>query len=717
MADNSLLNLLNQNGVLAFTTEQLLKAAGIGTASGSIGNLKSTGGEFHADGQGGWIFTPFTGWNGVLDVTFDLASGTGNQSYSTELGEGDVSVPTENVIQGSDRGDRQTGSDQDDVFVASAGNDRMDGGAGNDVFLVGEGDGTNVIKGGEGYDTIRGTSQDDRISLHNFTGDNRVEEIDGGAGRDTIAINEHADFSETKLTDIEAIEGSSRQNRITGSEGDDTIDGGAGADVLKGDAGDDTFLKRTGDGADRISGGEGFDRVVGTDGDDEISLHRFTGEDRVEEIDGGAGQDTISINEHADFSATKLTDIEAIEGSSRQNRITGSEGDDTIDGGDGADVLKGGAGDDTFVKRSGDGLDRISGGEGFDRIVASDSDDELAFHSFTGSDRVEEIDAGAGQDTISVYDHADFSETNLVGVEAIEGNARQNSLTGSQGDDVMDGGAGADRVRGEAGNDTLVFKLSENAGYVDRYDGGADTDILRLELTQAESQNPAITAEIIQFLQFLTGDAASNGESFAFSSMPLEVKNIEQLELFVDGVQVDLPEIPVANAAKPEPVNTAPEAEAVTLQMLEDGSLTFSEAQLLGQATDLDGDQLSLTSLTVDQGELTNNGDGSWTFTPAADWNGNVALNYGVSDGEAITQVQASIQVDAVNDAARLSGEPAFSMEEDGTLTLTADQLLAGATDVEGDALAVVGLTANQGVLTDNGNGTWSFKTGCRLEW
>ncbi len=35
--------------------------------------------------------------------------------------------------------------------------------------------------------------------------------------------------------------------------------------------------------------------------------------------------------------------------------------------------------------------------------------------------------------------------------------------------------------------------------------------------------------------------------------------------------------------------------------------------------------------------------------------------------------------------------------------------LLQGATDIEGDALSAINLTAGAGTLSDNGDGTWSF--------
>jgi hypothetical protein len=50
------------------------------------------------------------------------------------------------------------------------------------------------------------------------------------------------------------------------------------------------------------------------------------------------------------------------------------------------------------------------------------------------------------------------------------------------------------------------------------------------------------------------------------------------------------------------------------------GSLTITMAQLLSGASDVEGDTLTASNLTLSDpaaGTLTDNGDGTWTFTPA----------------------------------------------------------------------------------------------------
>jgi large repetitive protein len=165
------------------------------------------------------------------------------------------------------------------------------------------------------------------------------------------------------------------------------------------------------------------------------------------------------------------------------------------------------------------------------------------------------------------------------------------------------------------------------------------------------------------------------------------------------------------------PVNDAPVVSgSVSLgAMDEDGSLVVTLADLLANATDVDGDTLSVTGLTVDPGigTVTDNGDGTWTFTPAPDWHGPVTFDYTVSDGQGGTApATASLTVSPVNDAPVVSGPVSLgAMDEDGSLTITLADLLANATDVDGDTLSVTGLSlaSGEGVLTGNGDGTWTF--------
>ena len=701
MADTSLLNLLDQNGALVLDTQALLDLSGLTFATDDrwVDNVNTTAGLFRDNSDGTWTFVPFEGWDGSLTVSFDVHDGDVTTPVESAVGPDDVSVaPDVITIGGDDGNNRLTGTDGSDLFVGGAGDDVMNGGAGDDVFLVNSEDGLDSIIGGAGEDTILAGDGDDRITLKRFTGDKHVEVIDGGAGDNIVAVDVHGDFSNTELRNIDGIEGSDKSNSITGSDGDDVIAGLGGDDVLKGGAGDDVFLVNSEDGLDSIIGGAGEDTILAGDGDDRITLKRFTGDKHVEVIDGGAGDNIVAVDVHGDFSNTELRNIDAIEGSDKKNSITGSDGDDVIAGFGGDDVLKGGAGDDVFLVNSEDGLDSIIGGAGEDTILAGDGDDRITLKRFTDDKHVEVIDGGAGENTVAVDVHGDFSETELRNIDAIEGSDKSNSITGSKGDDVIVGHGGDDELDGGTGDDTLVYNVSNNLGDFDSYDGNAGQDTLRIELSAEEAADYGILAEIEEFQAYLENDP--EGQPFTFASFGLRVENVEKVDITVDGKSIF--------------ANYAPEVtDTTSFTIDEDGTLTFSVSDLLANAVDQDGDPLNVTNVTLSEevGVLVQDEEGSWSYQPPENWNGELNLSYMITDGEAEIEAGATVNVASVNDQAVVAGSNEFTIDEDGNLILTSEELLSVATDADGDPLSVTGIIVNDGygLLVDNGDGTWSF--------
>ena len=148
----------------------------------------------------------------------------------------------------------------------------------------------------------------------------------------------------------------------------------------------------------------------------------------------------------------------------------------------------------------------------------------------------------------------------------------------------------------------------------------------------------------------------------------------------------------------------------------EDAAIVITKDQLLAKASDADGDTLSVNSLALSDnshGSLVDNGDDTWTYTPAADFNGNdVAFTYNVNDGTVDTVGNALIDVRAVNDVAVTSTVDLGSTNEDTAIVITKDQLLANASDVDGDTLSINSLALSDnshGSLVDNGDETWTF--------
>jgi serralysin len=138
--------------------------------------------------------------------------------------------------------------------------------------------------------------------------------------------------------------------------------------------------------------------------------------------------------------------VENIEGSAFDDRITGDANVNRLTGLAGSDILDGGAGNDVLV--GGLGVDTLIGGDG-DRDAASYQDAALAVIvnlalSGTGGE--------AAGDTYSGIEYVYGSTF----ADQIAGDAAINRLTGGAGNDVLDGAAGNDYILGDAGNDTLI---------------------------------------------------------------------------------------------------------------------------------------------------------------------------------------------------------------------------------------------------------------------
>ncbi len=156
-------------------------------------------------------------------------------------------------------------------------------------------------------------------------------------------------------------------------------------------------------------------------------------------------------------------------------------------------------------------------------------------------------------------------------------------------------------------------------------------------------------------------------------------------------------------------INDTPVSADLAYSIDEDGSINFSQEQLLSQASDVDDD--ALTANNVQGGDnvtITDNGDGTFTATPDANFNGDIDLTFDVSDGEATIEAGIDLTVNPVNDLPTTSGVSART-DEDNAITITQEQLLANAADIDGDALTASNLSAENVTITDNGDGSFTL--------
>ena len=158
-----------------------------------------------------------------------------------------------------------------------------------------------------------------------------------------------------------------------------------------------------------------------------------------------------------------------------------------------------------------------------------------------------------------------------------------------------------------------------------------------------------------------------------------------------------------------------PSAAADAYTTLEDTVLNVAAPGVLANDTDVDGD--ALTSILVSgpsNGSLTFNADGSFSYTPNANYNGPDSFTYKANDGSLDSApILVSLTITAVNNppvSDPSAAADAYTTLEDTVLNVAAPGVLANDTDVDGDALTSILVSGpSNGSLTFNADGSFSY--------
>ena len=160
-------------------------------------------------------------------------------------------------------------------------------------------------------------------------------------------------------------------------------------------------------------------------------------------------------------------------------------------------------------------------------------------------------------------------------------------------------------------------------------------------------------------------------------------------------------------------VNDAPVAVDDSYSTDEDTPLNVAALGVLVNDTDVDGD--TLTAVLVSgpaHGTLTLNADGSFTYTPAANFNGSDSFTYKANDGTADSNVATvNLTVNPVNDAP-VAVDDSYAADASGAASAAAPGVLGNATDVDGDSLTAILVSAPTQVesFTLNADGSFSYQ-------
>lgn len=120
--------------------------------------------------------------------------------------------------------------------------------------------------------------------------------------------------------------------------------------------------------------------------------------------------------------------------------------------------------------------------------------------------------------------------------------------------------------------------------------------------------------------------------------------------------------------------------------------------------TDPDGDVVTVTA-TATNGAVVKNANGSFTFTPTANFSGSAVITYTASDGELSATATQNVTITAVDDVPVAAAAQALAATEDTAKTGT-----AGITDADGPALTfTVGTQGTKGVVALGAAGAFTY--------
>ncbi|WP_205618847.1 cadherin-like domain-containing protein [Terasakiella pusilla] len=289
-----------------------------------------------------------------------------------------------------------------------------------------------------------------------------------------------------------------------------------------------------------------------------------------------------------------------------------------------------------------------------------------------------------------------------------------------------------------SGSENLTYIVTDGEGGVAQanialnVDGVADTPNLAVSIVESDEAgtfdvNVSAAITDIDNSESLTITIADFPEGAEFNLGNVvdgvlvisgdDLDRLDELTMTVDGEVSDFNLTVTATATEPngDEASTTltaspdfdPLAQDDDLSGLEDQPITFSAAGLLSNDSDLDGDSLHIVGFDQpEHGEIVDNGDGTYTFTPDANWNGETDFTYTISDGNGGTDsATVTIDVTGVNDGPVAQNDEA-STQEDKSVKI---DLLDNDSDLDGDNLTITQIDGQDiavGETVDVGNGS-----------
>jgi VCBS repeat-containing protein len=449
------------------------------------------------------------------------------------------------------------------------------------------------------------------------------------------------------------------------------------SDTFNGFSGDDLFVG--GGFGDRFDGGSG--------GTDTVSY-----DNALEGVRVNLSHPPVNTGDAAGDTYTSIENLigsdfnDSLVGNSSDNVLSGGLGDDSFGGAGGVDTMIGGAGNDGYLIDSNSDLVIENPGEGFDTV-----------NTWVGGTLGPNIEVLALQGDLWLIGTGNELDNDLYG------NSAPNALYGMEGDDFLWGSGAYSDEFGDLG-DTLVGGAGNDTFFFAAYDANGD-EVLDF------TGNGTLAGDSFRFFGFGT---AAQGATFTRIGTTNQWQIHSGLDrhneyiTLVNGASVDASDYVFEGA----PGNTAPVAWGDNYQINEDQALNLAAAGVLLNDTDADNDPLTAVLVSDAQhGTVALNGNGSFSYTPDANYNGPDSFIYKANDGQADSNIAfVSLIVNPVDDTPVASND-SYATNEDTLLTVNAAPgVLLNDTDADSNPLTAVLVSRVQhGTLTLNPDGSFTY--------
>ena len=526
------------------------------------------------------------------------------------------------------------------------------------------------------------------------------------------------------------------------------MQGFGGNDLISGGSGNDVYVYAAGDGSDIIEDNGGssdvdiieisgygiadlsFERL--SEGSDDLVIRFSDTQDTITIMNtlGGSGSDQIEQIVLTDsgeiLTLDQIRDALFFDAATdRGDVIYGTAFDDTITGGAGPDVMDGAGGNDTYVYHAGDGEDRISDSAG------SNADKLLLADYNVGDISTIRRSPGNGNDILIIFTTIEGAEFDSIviedslllnndGIESIEfadgttwtiqdvrdqilsgiGTSNDEAIWGFDSDDTIFGQEGDDHLSGGDGSDDYIYRMGDGNDVIED-NGDGDND--RIIIQDYSSLEASVSRYYLADDGFVIRFAGNDDDSLTvLNSLSGRADDTIEEIVFSDGVIWTMADILLLLE------NNAPVAERDGFYSVVQGepSILFANDLLIN---DFDPDGEPLTVIAVGNavgGVVQLDENNNIVFTADEGYIGAASFEYTISDGNnglasAIVNLRVRPPATAIDDNG-------FTVNEDSTLTISSDRLLAN--DIDGDIMILSAVeNAIGGTVTLSSTGDVTF--------